>query len=304
MSTTELQRPTNSDKSAEKEKPAEKPLFEGFKPETKSGVVVDKSIQMAANEATVARAGLAPADELLRDKAQTAQTPATDKTDQTSDKPGGQGDQPNRVMLDVFNYGASPGYAQEIANGIATLPENVAQQLKDKGIRVDVFKDIFAYDKAMGTHKADQKVNGHSAALDGASFFDSSAKPPHIAVFENLGDGTPVKSLTNTDAAGLGRHEAGHAYSFLQGYATMRDAKFQAAMGQDVDNLTHAQTQKLIKEVQPGGPMNYYLGSPNKEEFYAEAFATATGRGSDKKADARLRELFPNTLNYLRDSTQ
>jgi len=84
----------------------------------------------------------------------------------------------------------------------------------------------------------------------------------------------------------------------------MKDANFQAAMGKDVDNLTNAQTQQLMKEVKPGGPMNYYLGSPAKEEFYAEAFATATGKGSDKFAERRIKELFPNVIQYMKDSTR
>ena len=83
----------------------------------------------------------------------------------------------------------------------------------------------------------------------------------------------------------------------------MTDPNFQAAMRRDVASLTPDQTKTLIQEVQPGGPMNYYLGSANKEEFYAESFAVATGRGSDKFADTQLRLIFPNVLKYLHDST-
>ena len=129
-------------------------------------------------------------------------------------------------------------------------------------------------------------------------------KPPNIAVFEQLGDGTPVKSLRNTDVAGLARHEAGHAYSAAHGFLSVQDKNFQAALVNDVNNISPAQMQQLSKEVQPGGPMNYYLGSPAKEEFFAEAFATATGQGSDKYADRRMHELFPNVMKYMRDSTK
>jgi len=162
----------------------------------------------------------------------------------------------------------------------------------------------YEYDKAMGTNKADMVVNGHKVSLDAPSLFDGKGKPPNIAVFEQLGDGTPVKSLKNTDVAGLARHEAGHAYSAAHGFLSMQDKKFQAAMVNDVNNISPAQMQQLMKEVQPGGPMNYYLGSPAKEEFFAEAFATATGQGSDKYAARRMQELFPNVMKYMRDSTK
>ncbi len=276
--------------------------FPGYKIDGKNGGTAFDGNPAQANKAHE-KLGFPSTDENLK-TLQMAQFQSKDIKD-ALDKPAAGSDQPKpRVMLDVFNHGASPGYAQDVANGIASLPEKVAQELKDKGIRVDVFKDIHAYDRAMGTNKAGQKVFGKSTALDAPAFFDSGAKPPHIAVFENLGDGTPVKSFANTDHGGLARHEAGHAYSYLRGFATVRDQKFQAAMGKDVDNLTPAQTKQLMQEVKPGGPMAYYLGQPSKEEFYAEAFAVATGRGSDKKAAARLKELFPNTLNYLRDSTK
>jgi hypothetical protein len=209
-----------------------------------------------------------------------------------------------KPILEVQNRGTSAAFAQEVASGIATLPEKVAQELKDKGVQVNVFKNIYEYDKAMGTNKANMVVNGQKVSLDAPSLFDGKGKPPNIAVFEQLGDGTPVKSLKNTDVAGLARHEAGHAYSAAHGFLSMQDKKFQAAMVNDVNNISPAQMQQLMKEVQPGGPMNYYLGSPAKEEFFAEAFATATGQGSDKYAARRMQELFPNVMKYMRDSTR
>ncbi|MBP9089795.1 hypothetical protein KBI23_02125 [bacterium] len=209
-----------------------------------------------------------------------------------------------KPILEVQNRGTSAAFAQEVASGIATLPEKVAQELKDKGVQVNVFKNIYEYDKAMGTNKANMVVNGQKVSLDAPSLFDGKGKPPNIAVFEQLGDGTPVKSLKNTDVAGLARHEAGHAYSAAHGFLSMQDKRFQAAMVSDVNNISPAQMQQLMKEVQPGGPMNYYLGSPAKEEFFAEAFATATGQGSDKYANRRMQELFPNVMKYMRDSTR
>jgi len=209
-----------------------------------------------------------------------------------------------KPILEVQNRGASAAFAQEVANGVATLPEKVAQELKDKGVQVNVFKNIYEYDKAMGTNKADMVVNGHKVSLDAPSLFDGKGKPPNIAVFEQLGDGTPVKSLRNTEVAGLARHEAGHAYSAGRGFLSVQDKNFQAAFVSDINNISPAQMQQLMKEVQPGGPMNYYLGSPAKEEFFAEAFATATGQGSDKYAARRMQELFPNVMKYMRDSTK
>ncbi|MDP3508126.1 MAG: hypothetical protein Q8T09_09065 [Candidatus Melainabacteria bacterium] len=209
-----------------------------------------------------------------------------------------------KPILEVQNRGTSAAFAQEVASGVATLPEKVAQELKDKGVQVNVFKNIYEYDRAMGTNKAGMVVNGHHVALDAPSLFDGKGKPPNIAVFEQLGDGTPVKSLKNTNVAGLARHEAGHAYSAAHGFLSVQDKKFQAAMVNDVNNISPAQMQQLMKEVQPGGPMNYYLGSPAKEEFFAEAFATATGQGSDKYANRRMQELFPNVMKYMRDSTR
>lgn len=209
-----------------------------------------------------------------------------------------------KPILEVQNRGTSAAFAQEVASGVATLPEKVAQELKDKGVQVNVFKNIYEYDRAMGTNKAGMVVNGHNVSLDAPSLFDGKGKPPNIAVFEQLGDGTPVKSLKNTDVAGLARHEAGHAYSAAHGFLSVQDKKFQAAMVNDVNNISPAQMQQLMKEVQPGGPMNYYLGSPAKEEFFAEAFATATGQGSDKYANRRMHELFPNVMKYMRDSTK
>jgi hypothetical protein len=215
------------------------------------------------------------------------------------DKPAIGDKQSAKPVLEVQNRGASAAFAQEVANGVATLPEKVAQELKDKGVQVNVFKNIYEYDKAMGTNKAGMVVNGHKVSLDAPSLFDGKGKPPNIAVFEQLGDGTPVKSMRNTDVAGLARHEAGHAYSAGRGFLSVQDKNFQAALVNDVNNISPAQMQQLSKEVQPGGPMNYYLGTPAKEEFFAEAFATATGQGSDKYADKRMQELFPNVMKYM-----
>lgn len=209
-----------------------------------------------------------------------------------------------KPILEVQNRGTSAAFAQEVASGVATLPEKVAQELKDKGVQVNVFKNIYEYDKAMGTNKANMVVNGHRVALDAPSLYDGKGKPPNIAVFEQLGDGTPVNSLKNTNVAGLARHEAGHAYSAAHGFLSVQDKNFQGALIKDINNISPAQMQQLMKEVQPGGPMNYYLGSPAKEEFYAEAFATATGQGSDKYADKRMQELFPTVMKYMRDSTR
>ena len=209
-----------------------------------------------------------------------------------------------KPILEVQNRGTSAAFAQEVASGVATLPEKVAQELKDKGVQINVFKNIYEYDKAMGTNKANMVVNGHKVALDAPSLFDGKGNPPNIAVFEQLGDGTPVKSIKNTDVSGLARHEAGHAYSAAHGFLSVQDKKFQAALINDINNISPTQMQQLMKEVQPGGPMNYYLGSPAKEEFYVEALATATGQGSDKYADRRMHELFPNVIKYMRDSTK
>ena len=230
--------------------------------------------------------------------------PATGDKTATGDKPLVGDKASTKPTLEVQNRGTSAAFAEEVAKGVATLPDKVAQELKDKGVQVNVFKNIYEYDKAMGTNKAGMVVNGHRVSLDAPSLFDGKGKPPNIAVFEQLGDGTPVKSMKNTDVAGLARHEAGHAYSAGHGFLSVQDKNFQAALVNDVNNLSPAQMQQLSKEVQPGGPMNYYLGSPAKEEFFAEAFATATGQGSDKYADRRMQELFPSVMKYMRDSTR
>ncbi len=228
----------------------------------------------------------------------TGDKPAISDQAAISDKSG------EKPILEVKNRGTSDAFAKEVADGVASLPPKVAQELKDKGVQVNVFKNIYEYDKAMGTHKADMVVNGHKVALDAPSLFDGKGKPPNIAVFEQLGDGTPVKSVKNTDVGGLARHESGHAYSAAHGFLSMQDKNFQGAMINDINNLSQSQMQQLSKEAQPGGPMNYYLGSPAKEEFFAEAFATATGKGSDKYADKRMQELFPNVMKYMRESTK
>ncbi|MFA6213028.1 MAG: hypothetical protein WCT03_02835 [Candidatus Obscuribacterales bacterium] len=214
------------------------------------------------------------------------------------------GDRAGRPILEVQNRGTSEAFAQEVAKGVATLPEKVAKELKDMGVQVNVFKNIFEYDRAMGTNKAKMVVNGQNVALDAPSLFDGKGKPPNIAVFEQLGDGTPVSSLKNTDVAGLARHEAGHAYSAAHGFLSVQDKNFQTAFVNDINSISPAKMQQLVKEAQPGGPLNYYLGSPAKEEFFAEAFATATGQGSDKYADRRMQELFPNVMKYMRESTK
>ena len=234
---------------------------------------------------------------------QLAVTPVSDKTT-SSDKTAGTDKTGEKPILEVKNRGTSEAFAKEVADGVASLPPKVAQELKDAGVQVNVFKNIYEYDKAMGTNKANMVVNGHKVALDAPSLYDGKGKPPNIAVFEQLGDGTPVKSVKNTDVAGLARHEAGHAYSAAHGFLSMQDKNFQGAFIKDINNLSQGQMQQLSKEAQPGGPMNYYLGSPAKEEFYAEAFATATGKGSDKYADRRMQELFPNVMKYMKDSTK
>jgi hypothetical protein len=206
--------------------------------------------------------------------------------------------------VEIFNRGASPAFAQEVADGTAHLPQKVSEDLRAKGIKVEVFKDIHAYDRAHGTQHGKSVPGSRNLALDAPSLYEGSGKPPVIAVFERLGDGTPVKSQKNIDVGGLALHEAGHAWSTGRGYLTMQDKNFQAAMIKDVDNLTPAQLNQLKKEVQPGGPMAYYLSTPSKEEFFAEAFATASGRPSDKIAGDRLNRMFPNVLKYMKDSTR
>ncbi len=283
--------------------------FEGYKVPLTS----DQKLASAAGQPR--ELGLANMSDQLKNLQMAQLSPTDGKKSASGDKANGDrvnigdkavvGDkQSAKPILEVQNRGASAAFAQEVANGVATLPEKVAQELKDKGVQVNVFKNIYEYDKAMGTNKADMVVNGQKVSLDAPSLFDGKGKPPNIAVFEQLGDGTPVKSLRNTDVAGLARHEAGHAYSAAHGFLSMQDKKFQAAMVNDVNNISPAQMQQLMKEVQPGGPMNYYLGSPAKEEFFAEAFATATGQGSDKYAARRMQELFPNVMKYMRDSTR
>ena len=84
-----------------------------------------------------------------------------------------------KPTLEVQNRGASAAFAQEVANGVATLPEKVARELKDKGVQVNVFKNIYEYDKAMGTNKAGMVVNGHKVSLDAPSLFDGKGKPPN-----------------------------------------------------------------------------------------------------------------------------
>lgn len=257
-----------------------------------------KNLKTAQLSAPEAKPDAKPEGKVAGDKQSTSDRTAIGDKPIVGDRAGA------KPILEVQNRGTSAAFAQEVASGVATLPEKVAQELKDKGVQVNVFKNIYEYDKAMGTNKANMVVNGQKVSLDAPSLFDGKGKPPNIAVFEQLGDGTPVKSLKNTDVAGLARHEAGHAYSAAHGFLSMQDKKFQAAMVNDVNNISPAQMQQLMKEVQPGGAMNYYLGSPAKEEFFAEAFATATGQGSDKYADRRMQELFPNVMKYMRDSTK
>lgn len=205
--------------------------------------------------------------------------------------------------VEIFNRGASTAFAQEVADGTANLPQKVSEDLRAKGIKIEIYKDVHAYDRVHGTQHGKAAL-GNQSALNAPSLYEGGGKPPVIAVFERLGDGTPVKTQKNTDVGGLALHEAGHAWSTTRGYLTMQDKNFQQAMEKDVNNLTQAQLTQLQREVQPGGPMRYYLGSPNKEEFFAEAFATASGKPSDRIAGDRMNRMFPNVIKYMKDSTK
>ncbi|HEY9869047.1 MAG TPA: hypothetical protein V6D08_07765 [Candidatus Obscuribacterales bacterium] len=203
----------------------------------------------------------------------------------------------DRHHLAVENRGASPDYARVVENGLSTLPDRIARELDAAGIKVYVFKDIHDYDRAFGTHKADLREG-----KDAPSLFDSSAKPPRIAVFEHLADGTPVTGFRNYSPAGLARHEVGHAHDFLNGTLSATDSGFKTTYLDEVRQMPAAKLDQLLQDIgtkSEPGPLLRYFSGPAKDEFYAELFAMATGGASDLVAAQRFRYYFPQTVQYM-----
>jgi hypothetical protein len=188
--------------------------------------------------------------------------------------------------LRCHNMGASAECLSSVQKGLASIPAHIRAELESSGVEVYVFKSIADYDKAFGTHKAQDGGNGAE------SVFDSSVHPPRIAVFENYLDGTPIKNSARCSPEGLVRHELGHAISSLKGY---RHPDFETTLSEEALKLPEKDKKFLMREIgtrEHPGPLYRYFGTESKDETYAEMFAMVTGGASDPFYRDNIEPLF------------
>lgn len=190
---------------------------------------------------------------------------------------------------------ASPDFKKEAQAAFDKLPEGVKKLFKDSGISLSIVPNMTHKDGVPEAYKRDMPRNWPPGSswdnADGTAVYGSK-----VVVAEFRHNLQTKEWEKNNRAAGVVRHESGHALDKVLGGKDPRsfysDSKeFKEAYEKDVARLTPEQKQKL----------SYYL-NPNggRQETFADVFALTNGGPTNKQQTELLSKAFPNVQDVVK----
>lgn len=186
----------------------------------------------------------------------------------------------------------SDDFQSEIADALATIPQNYVSALEKKGYRVVLSQKLTDVIPAVGN----QQVRGYERSETWNSVYGMFNRRTKRIVMAELaeknlhGQSSYVPLNDRQRRLGIVRHEFGHAMDqYLGNYSHSK--QFMDAYNKDAQALPASERETV----------NYFLqsGSAGAEETFAELFACLNGQGCDPKQDDVLRNHFGDLLSLI-----
>lgn len=126
----------------------------------------------------------------------------------------------------IFDYNVTPQFLSQVLKDIKVIPELHRELLGKSGFKVELYKDINAYDKKHGTTYATDHPDGYPAGATGENldvFFDKANKTVVAVEFFKPSATSPQTPSTILKNPGRLIHEIGHAFSMARNFDIEND---------------------------------------------------------------------------------
>ncbi len=201
----------------------------------------------------------------------------------------------------VLDFNVTPSFLNQVQKDIKAIPVPHRQLLSNSGFKVELYKDINAYDLKHGTTYATDHPEGYPPGATGENldvFFDQANKTVVAVEFFKPSATSPQTPSTILKNPGRLIHEIGHAFSMARNFDIERDP---ATM-----SLFESLRQKLNKSPVTYNAIWYFSQQPTKDshgnvtehfglrETIAEFYASHYTSGADprKHVEKSLMDLY------------
>jgi SPP1 gp7 family putative phage head morphogenesis protein len=184
---------------------------------------------------------------------------------------------PSRNLLKMRSFGASDNFVGRVRSAADDLPAVVQKRLADSGVRTRVGARL----RDTGIDLPDFHAGG----------YDPANQTINIAEFTTGGVRTQA-------AAGVFRHEAGHAWDDVLGRNRF------ARRSDELDFLEAWETGRSRARAMKASELSYYINERSgPSEAFAEGSAIVWGGGGTPFFEQKFRQAFPELLELLRKLT-